>query len=475
MSRPAVAWVPAPTTEPLRLALIGAGERGRNTYGRWALAHPEAARFVAVAEPVEARRGAFAREHGIGHDGAFDDWRRLLEGDPAADVVVVATPDAGHAGPAIAALEANLDVILEKPIAPTEAGVRAVAAAAQRSRGTIAVAHVLRYTAFFGLLKRLVEEGRIGDLVTITHAEHIGYWHFAHSYVRGNWRSEAGSSPMILAKACHDLDLVRWLADDRCTAVASFGGLHEFRRDRAPAGALDRCWDGERRCPAAAACPFDAVRLYVERTAGVTEWPISVLTDDPTPAGRMAALATGPYGRCVYRSDNDVADHQVVALEFANGVRATVTVSGLTADNTRTITLNGTRGEIRGRLDTGEVEVRRFLPAGSLDAVSFESSRDLKTRATSPVHGPWNRDALGRAAMPGDEREVLQASAVPSLDGHGGGDDAMMSDLVAHLRARRDATQVADPRTSLAASIESHLMAFAAEESRHGRRIVELG
>jgi predicted dehydrogenase len=429
---------------------------------------------VAVAEPLTTRRAACAEEHGIDVAAAFEDWRELLRSNHGADAVVVATPDRDHAAATIAALEGGLDVILEKPIAPTVEEVRAVAAAASRSTGSVTVAHVLRYTAFFSLIKRLVEGGRIGELVTITHAEHIGYWHFAHSFVRGSWRNEADSSPMILAKACHDLDLLRWLADDRCTTVASFGGLHEFRPERAPTNALDRCWDGERRCPAAAECPFDAVRLYVERTAGIVGWPVSVITDDVSPPGRMAALSTGPYGRCVYRSDNDVADHQVAALEFANGVRATLTVSGLTADNTRTITLNGTRGEIRGRLDTGEVEVREFLPTSSPTAASVESSRDLNTSAAAP-DGAWDRDAAGRAAMRGDRRELLSATAVPLHDGHGGGDDPFVADVIARLAARRAGQETTqEAQTSLAASVESHLMAFAAEESRRERRMVEL-
>jgi predicted dehydrogenase len=444
---------------PIALAVIGAGDRGRNTYGRWCLANPDRARVVAIAEPETWRRTAMAAEHGIGWEAAFADWHALLSDGPAVDAVVVASPDREHAAPAIAALERGLHVVLEKPIAPTADEVRAIGEAAARSAGSVTVAHVLRYTAFFGAVKRAIDEGWIGELVTITHAERVGYWHFAHSFVRGNWRAEATSSPMILAKACHDLDLLRWLAGDRCTAVASFGGLHHFRPEQAPEGALDRCWDGERRCPAAAGCPFDAVRLYVERTSDVTGWPVSVITDDPSPEGRMEALAAGPYGRCVYHADNDVVDHQVTAFEFANGVRATLTVSGLTADNTRTITLGGTRGELRGRLDTGEIEVRRFLPG-----------------ADAPP-GPWDRDDRGRATMRGDEAIVLAAAPVGPPDGHGGGDDGLMTDVVERLRALRDgeADAVASARTSLSASIESHVMAFAAEASRRERRLVELG
>lgn len=438
---------------------MGAGERGRHTYGRWVLDHPHEARVVAVAEPDPQRRGALAAEHAVAAQHAVADWRQVLTGPRVADAVVIATPDRAHVEPAIAALERGYDVVLEKPIAPTPDGVRAVAEAAQRSTGTVTVAHVLRYTGFFAEVKSIVDAGRIGDLVTITHAEKIGYWHFAHSFVRGNWRRESESSPMILAKACHDLDLLRWLAGDRCSAVASFGGLRHFRAEEAPAGALERCWDGVRRCPVASACPFDAVRLYADRLEGVTDWPISVLGANETRDSRLELLATGPYGRCVYHSDNDVADHQLSVLEFANGVRATLTVSGFTADNTRTIALAGTRGELRGRLDTGTIELRSFLPGPGA------------TRT-----GPWNRDELGRAALRDDGREVIETGTLTQLGGHAGGDDGLMRDVVERLLARRDGLPGADEaaRTSLAVSIDSHLMAFAAEESRREGRLVTL-
>lgn len=444
---------------PVTLAIAGAGERGRNVYGRWCRRNPTDARVVAVADPDSDRCAALAAEHDLADAARFAGWRELLARPRLADAIVIATPDREHAAAAIAALERGYDVILEKPIAPTEAEVEAVAAAAAGSRGSVTVAHVLRYTPFFSLLKQLLDEGRIGELVTVTHAESIGYWHFAHSFVRGNWRSEASSSPMILAKACHDLDLLRWLAGDRCTAVASFGGLHHFRAEQAPPGALDRCWDGVRRCPAAPDCPFDAHRFYVDRLDGVVDWPITVIGAGPDRESRLDAIAAGPYGRCVYHADNDVADHQVTALEFANGVRATLTVSGLTAENTRSVTLAGTRGELRGRLDTGEIEVRRFLPGHA-----------------APPPGPWDRDELGRAGLRGDERELLVASPTPIRDGHGGGDDAMLRDVLDRLRARRDRGSRAgvEAMTSLTASIESHLMAFAAERSRRERRVVEL-
>ena len=173
-----------------------------------------------------------AAEHGIAPERAFTAWPDLLDGSHGAEAIVVASPDREHAAPAIGALKRGLDVILEKPIASTADAVRAVAAAEARSAGRVTVAHVLRHTSFFMLLKRLLDEGRIGEMVTITHAEHIGYWHFAHSFVRGSWRSEAGSSPMILAKACHDLDLLRWLAGTDAPPSPPSVGSTSFARSR---------------------------------------------------------------------------------------------------------------------------------------------------------------------------------------------------------------------------------------------------
>ncbi len=436
---------------PITLAILGAGNRGRHTYGRYALDHPAGARVVAVADPDATRRAAMAAEHGA---AAHATWRELLAAHRP-DMVVVATPDREHVAPTLAALALDLHVLLEKPIAPTAPELKAVLAAADRSAGTVTVAHVLRYTPFFATVRRLLDDGRIGRLVTIHHAENIGWWHFAHSFVRGNWRSASRAAPMLLAKACHDLDILRWLAGAPCARVASFGGLAHFRPDQAPPGSVERCTDG---CPVAADCPFEAVRFYVKRTAQTDGWPVSVITDDPSPEGRIEALRSGPYGRCVYRCDNDVVDHQTAILEFANGVRATLAVNGLTADNTRTVKLVGTRGEIRGRLDTGEIELRAFFPGGAL-----------------PPDGPWDLDELGRGALRGDERELITA-APPTQDGHGGGDAAMLRDVLARVRARRDGTPLpATPElTDLATSAESHLMAFAAERSRHDGRMVDL-
>jgi len=420
---------------------------------------------VAVAEPVPERRTRFATVHAIPPSRVFADWRALLgAGHRISDAIVVATPDRLRVAPAVAALRAGYHVLLEKPIAALPEDVQRIQAAAADTEGSVAVAHGLRYTPFFTAVKSLLDDGAVGELVQIQHAENIGYWHFAHSYVRGNWRRVDEASAMLLAKACHDLDVLRWLAGAPCRSVASFGGLRLFRPENAPLGAPARCTDG---CPAADECPFYAPRLYVERLANRQAWPASVVSLDPSPAARWAALREGPYGRCVYRCDNDAADHQAVIASFANGVVASLTVSAFTADNTRTLKLMGTRGELRGRLDTGEIEVRQFLPR-----------RSLPGRCAAPAGGRWDRDRYGRAAFPGDE--VIELRATPELDGggvdshHEGGDAGLMRAFFAHVRARRAGEADTGLRTSLDESIESHLMAFAAERSRREGRVVTL-
>lgn len=442
------------------LAILGAGHRGSDVYGRYCLEHPTEARVVAVADLDPDRRRRAARAHHVRPEWTFAGLEGLLAQPRLADALVVATPDRTHADAAVAGLARGYDVLLEKPIALSEAEIGRIERAAAASPGSVTVAHVLRYTPFFRRLKELLDDGAIGELVQIQHAENIGYWHFAHSYVRGNWRNTAAAGSMLLAKACHDLDILRWLVGSACVRVASSGGLRHFTAANAPAGAPDRCTDG---CPVAARCPFFAPRFYVDRLAGTGAWPLAVIGADPSGARALPALESGPYGRCVYRCDNDVADHQAVLLTFANGVVASLTVTAFTADNTRTIKLMGTRGELRGRMDTGEIELRRFLPG-----------------AVERRGGPWNRDDVGRAALAGDEvldlgvqaereTEAPPDGAYSATDGHAGGDDGLMRGFVTFVR-----DPAAGSVTSLGESIESHLMAFAAERSRQTGEVVRL-
>lgn len=429
---------------PVTLAVIGVGNRGGDVYAGWCLKHPDRARVVAVADPRVDLRNEVGDRHGIPAGRRYASWEELLNQPRLADGVIIATPDQMHVKPALRAMELGYDILLEKPIAPTKDELLQVAQAAERLRargGSVTVAHVLRYTPFFSTLKRLLDQGRIGQVVSIQYTENIGYWHFAHSYVRGNWRRADESSPMILAKSCHDLDIMRWLAGAPCRRTSSFGELRHFRRENMPEGAPERCIDG---CPVGDTCPFNAVTFYVDGLAETHGWPVSVIAEDTGREGRLRALREGPYGRCVYRCDNDVVDQQVALFEFENGVTAAFAVTGFTEENTRTLKLMGTRGEIRGHLEKGELEVRTFGRPG----------------------------LRGGAVRSGEPYQIIR---VPAGPGHAGGDDGLMRAFVDRIRRRKAGQDPGDALTSLQESLDSHLMAFAAEEARRAATVVSLG
>ncbi|WP_037501925.1 Gfo/Idh/MocA family protein [Solirubrobacter soli] len=404
---------------PVTLLIVGAGSRG-SAFADYARRHPDEAEVVAVAEPREAYRSRHAVEH------RFADWREALARPKLADAVVIATPDRDHTEPAIACADAGYALLIEKPLATSEEDCARIVEAVERAGVVAAVAHVLRYTAYTRLVKRVLDSGAIGEIVSIEHLEPVGFWHQAHSYVRGNWRREADAAPMLLAKCCHDLDWLSYLVGRRCVAVSSFGGLMHFRREERPAGAGDRCV----ACDIEPACAYSAKRLYLER--GVTDWPVDVVAWPPTRENIARALRDGPYGRCVWACDNDVVDHQVVSLQYENGATATLTMTGFTRMRDRETRIFGTRGELRG--DGNMVEVYDFLTEST-------------TRHHSGIHSDGE---------------------IPT--GHGGGDDGVMADFLAAVAAGDPAMIPTTPRETL----ESHRIAFAAEQARRERRVVTL-
>ncbi|MFD2331032.1 Gfo/Idh/MocA family protein [Cohnella sp. GCM10020058] len=407
------------------VALIGAGLRGIY-YASYAIDHPAEMQVVAVAEPNAARKHQIAQAHGIAPELRFDSADELLARPKLADAVLICTQDKQHYEQAMKALAAGYHVLLEKPMSPDAGECLRLGEAAASAGRIFSICHVLRYTDFFSTIKALLDEGRIGRLTNIVHNENVGYWHQAHSFVRGNWSRTADASPMILAKACHDLDILLWLAGTDCVHVSSFGSLGHFRPEHAPAGAPQRCLDG---CPAADECLYYAPRQYLTDN---TDWPTSAISDDPSYEARYRALLEGPYGRCVYRCDNDVVDRQVVNLEFSGGATAAFTMSAFTRDIGRSIKLMGTKGEIRGTMEEDAIEVLHF---GT---------------------GKTERIAWG-----GSGGHV----------GHGGGDERLMQDFV---RLVGEGGGSGGGRTSAEQSVQSHLMAFAAEKSRTEGIVVEL-
>ncbi len=412
---------------PITLLIIGAGNRGAG-YATAAQLQPERVRVVGVAEPRAHYRQAIAQTYHVPAANVFADWREAASRPRFADAVVIATPDALHVEPAIAFARLGYAMLLEKPMAPNAEDCRRIAKAVERSGVIFAVGHVLRYTPYTRQIKALLAAGAIGDVVSIQHLEPVGYWHFAHSFVRGNWRSEALSSPVLLAKSCHDLDWIRHVMGVPCQAVSSFGSLRHFRRENQPAGASERCLD----CQVEPDCPYSARKIYLDRVArGQTGWPVDVLTPDVTAEGVEAALRNGPYGRCVYACDNDVLDNQVVQMQFDGGRTATFSMMAFTEAGHRRTTIFGTHGELY--CDGHTVRVHDFL-----------------TNATQVI----DVDAL-TAGQPGS---------------HAGGDYGLMDMFLSAVAAGDPGLILSGPQESL----ESHLMVFAAEQARRERRVVQL-
>jgi predicted dehydrogenase len=307
--------------------------------------------------------------------------------------------------------------------------VRIVEAAEGRRR-ILQIAHVLRYTSFYARVLEVLRSGRLGRVFTLDMKEHVAHWHMVHSFVRGKFRNRELAAPIILAKSCHDLDLLVWLLDDIPQRLFSFGGLHHFCSENAPPGAPERCTDG---CPVQASCVHDAVAFYLGVDDDIARaWPWYDVSPEPSREARRRALETGRYGRCVYRCDNDVPDHQVIQFEFPGGVLASFTMQGLGTHETRTIRATGSLGELRGELreGVGVLEVNRH---GSLEV---------------------------------EQIELTQSGA-----GHFGGDLGLLDHFVDVVR--RVAPE--EVRTSGRVSLESHLLGFAAEQSRLGGEAVELG
>lgn len=404
--------------------LIGAGQRGMDAYGAYALQHPEKMRVVAVAEPDPARRAAMAEAHHIPPERCFADWRPLLALGKIADGCMVCTQDRDHVEPATAALQLGYHVLCEKPMHPEAAQCIRLAEAAKASGKTLTVCHVLRYSPFFTQIKEILDSGRIGQVASIQHIESVGFFHQAHSFVRGNWRRSDETSPMFLQKCCHDMDLMVWLTGKSCLRLSSFGSLSHFRPENAPAGAARRCLDG---CRARAGCPYDAEKIYItnEKTGvrhGHTGWPCDVLTLHPTEESVRRAIETGPYGRCVYFCDNNVVDHQVVNLEMEDGLTVNFTMSAFTAGGGRYTNFMGTLGNLIADMAGNTVTVTPF--GGKAEVFDFNLEKER-------------------------------------MSGHAGGDSVLVGDFLDYLQGKTPPSI-----TTLEASMESHFIALAAEASR---------
>lgn len=411
----------------IKAALIGAGQRGAQAYASYAGRHPEELEFIAVAEPDPRRRESFQKEFHIPDENCFENWETFFQQDKMADAVLICTQDQEHFSPTIKAMEKGYHILLEKPVSNQPDECAAMEKAVAEYPHVFLVCHVLLYTPFFKTIKKLLDENKIGELQNIQLIENVGYWHQAHSFVRGNWRNSQSSSPMILAKCCHDMDILLWLADADCSRVSSFGSLGHFKKEKAPALAAKRCTDG---CPAADECAYYAPGIYIDWK---DNWQADVIkkvvSPDTSEEAILEALRTGPYGRCVYDCDNDVVDHQVVNLEFTNHVTASFTMSAFSWDCSRVIKLMGSKGEISGRLEDDHIEL-----------IDFKKGK----------------------------KETILIDAIK--EGHGGGDYGIMKEFLQLIRENKDGAG----GTRALSALQGHRIAFAAEEARVKGTVVKV-
>ena len=415
--------------KPVTAMIAGAGGRGM-TYATFAQEHPDRLKIVGVAEPRPYNRQFMADTYALPSDCVFSDWQELARRPRMADVAIIATQDAMHLGPALAFAGLGYNILLEKPMAPNEADCQTIVKAVKDAKVIFAVCHVMRYTHYTQMLKQVVDSGTIGEVVSMQHLEPVGYWHQAHSFVRGNWRNEKESSFMLLSKSCHDMDWIRYIMGEPCESLSSFGSLKHFKRSEKPAEAGEalRCVD----CAYEPRCAYSAKKIYLGRLAqGDTGWPVNVLTPHPTVETVTTALENGPYGRCVYECDNDVVDNQVVSMQFAGGKTAVFTMTAFNQAANRKTRIFGTRGEVFGDGET--IQVFDFLTD--------------QTRTISTVMD--------------DDSE---------MGGHGGGDYGLMDRFVAAVAAKDPARILSGPDESL----ETHRMVFAAERARCEHRVVDL-
>lgn len=411
----------------LKVILIGIGNRGK-TYTDIMRGLPEQFELVAIADPIDDRRLHKQKRWGLPDDMVFTDWRPLLEKGKIADLAVIATMDREHFGPAMKCIELGYDLLLEKPIAPTLEECREITRAATEKGTKVVICTVLRYTRIFNAIKSVIDSGRLGKIMSINHEEGVGNIHQTHSFVRGNWGNAERSSDMLLQKSCHDVDILQWLIGKKCKKVQSFGMLSYFKEENAPEGAGERCLD----CPVATDCMYNAVKIYYDDKENNWFRTTSTHKVEPTDEDVMEALRTTQYGKCVYKCDNNVVDHQVVNMLFEDDITVTFTMNAFNKGG-RFLHVMGTKGELRAAMDES-------TPITVYDFAADKTETVDSTKAKDGING-----------------------------GHGGGDNGIIGALYAYLNGTYEGNSVPE----IEESYYNHAIAFAIEEARKTGTIVD--
>ena len=411
----------------LDVILIGAGDRGMNYTTKMSYV-PEKFRVVGIAEPIDDRRNYIKNMHNVPDEMCFTDWRPLLEKGKIADLALICTMDRDHFAPAMKAIELGYDLLLEKPIAPTQEQCKQIAHSAHENGVRVVICTVLRYTPVFNTIKNIIDSGRLGRIMSINHEECVGIVHQSHSFVRGNWGNEERSSNMLLQKSCHDIDILQWLLGKKCKRVQSFGTLSYFTRENAPEGSPEYCIEG---CPHSETCPFNAVKLYFDDKDNVWFRGACTKLCHYTDEDVKTSITETLYGKCVFKCDNDVVDHQTVNMLFEDDVTVTFTMNAFNSGG-RFIHIMGTKGELRAALD-----------------------------GNSPVSLYYFQD--------GREETVDACGSNEITGGHGGGDQGIVNAVYDYFTTDYHGINVPD----IMESYYNHSIVFAAEKSRKENIVVD--
>ena len=426
---------------PVTAVIVGAGHRAL-CYASYARHHPDALRIVGVADPNPQRRARVARDYGLAPAQCFESAEALAREPRLADAAINGTMDADHVPTSLPLLQAGYHLLLEKPFATSEEEMWQLAEAARAAQRTVMICHVLRYAPFYLAIRERVAAGDIGDVLNVQTVEHVSYHHMAVGFVRGKWnRQDTCRSTMLMAKCCHDLDLLAWMKSGvRPCRVSSFGGNYQFQPEKRPANAGTRCLVD---CPIEADCLYSARKHYLDHPKrwAFYVWDSLEHLDDPTLEDKEASLkGDNPYGRCVWACDNTQVDHQSVAIQFADGSTATHNMVGGVARPSRSVHLLGTQGEIQGVLEDQRFVIRRIDPRPGCEYA--EEVVDLKIGGD--MHGAFG--------------------------GHGGGDLRLVADFVSVLQGEAPSLAC----TSLQDSVNGHFIGFSADRARAEGRVVEM-
>lgn len=419
---------------PLTAVIVGAGHRAM-LYASYARHHPEELQIVGVADPLPLRRRQCLEAFGLASERCFESADALASVPKFADFAINGTMDHQHVPTSLPLLAAGYDMLLEKPFATDEAEMWALVAAARKHGRKIAICHVLRYAPFYRAIRQEVMNGVIGEIINVQATEHVSYHHVSVAFVRGKWnRKDLCHSTMLMSKCCHDLDLITWMKSGIAPVrVASFGSNFQFRPEKAPPGAGTRCLVD---CPIKATCSYSARKLYFDHPKrwSFYVWDTLEHLAKPTAADLLASLkGDNPHGRCAWKCDNNVVDHQSVVVDFADGCTATLNMIGGCAKASRSLHLIGTQGEIQGNFEDSRFVIRQ-----------------IDTRAGQSEYSERVVDLNQSGDMTGAQ------------GGHGGGDLRMVADFLAVLRGAKPSIS----STSIEDSINGHLLGFCADRAR---------